>query len=163
METHKRSQTGEVSWTAAPGRLSHSSTGSTSPSVEEEPPDFLHLMDENGIIGLSQAVEGGGWGEFCPGVTSALHDLIGYSETSVLEGARTPPEEPSSNLRLRPSHTKSLCESLVQSNSLKLYIIFWTTSRYFLTPLGTMRLIHGCVVSVNFFNHQGALSHKSGM
>lgn len=74
-------------------------------------------MDENGIIGLSELLEGGGsgWGEFFPGDTGALHHPSGYSETSVLEGARTPPEVPSQD----PSHTMSLCESPVQLNSLK--------------------------------------------
>lgn len=88
--------------------------------MEEELPDFLHLMDESGIIGLSEVVEGsGGWGESSPGDTSAQHDPSGDSETWGEEGTRTPNEDPSSCLIEHPSHTQSLCESPVQLNSLK--------------------------------------------
>lgn len=110
METPKRTKARDVSWTAAPGRSSPSSSVTSSPSVDQELPDFLHLMDENGIIGLSEAVEGGGWGE-SPAHTSAEH--VPSMGTGTLErvGAGTPTEELSYSLSERPSHTESLCES----------------------------------------------------
>lgn len=109
METPKRTKAEEVFWTDAPGRLAHISTVSKSPSVEEEPPDFLQLMDENGIIGLSEVVKGdggGGCGEFFLGGAGALHNPSGYSEGAL-----------SSNLGEDTFLSKSLCESPVQLNS----------------------------------------------
>lgn len=119
METPQRTKAGEVSWTAAPDPPSPCSSGTTSPSVDEEPLDFLHLMDEDGIIGLSEAVEGGGWGEppgdtawgEPPGDTGAHHHPSVFSGTSGPEGTGTPTEELSSSLSERPSLTQSLCES----------------------------------------------------
>lgn len=110
METPQRTKAREVSWTAAPAPLSPCSSGTTSPSVDEEPLDFLHLMDEDGIIGLSEAVEGGGWGE--PADTGSHHHHPSvFSGTSGPEGTGTPTEELSSSLSERPSLTQSLCES----------------------------------------------------
>lgn len=110
METPQRTKAREVSWTAAPGPPSPCSSGTTSPSVDEEPLDFLHLMDEDGIIGLSEAVEGGGWGE--PADTGSHHHHPSvFSGTSGPEGTGTPTEELSSSLSERPSLTQSLCES----------------------------------------------------
>lgn len=110
METPKRTKAGEVSWTAAPGPSPPRSSGTTSPSVDEEQLDFLHLMDEDGIIGLSEEAEGGGWGEPA-GDTGAQHHLSVFSGTSGPEGTGTPTEELSCSLSERPSLTQSLCES----------------------------------------------------
>lgn len=118
METPKRTKAGEVSWTAAPGLSSPSSSGATSPSVGEDPLDFLHLMDAT--VGLSEAVEGGGWGG-SPGGTAALHPPTVFSGTSGGEGTGTPTEElSSSRASERPTYTQPPCECLsVSSKSLR--------------------------------------------
>lgn len=113
METPKSTKAGGVSWTRAPSRSSPTCSVTSSPSDEdEERPDFVSLMDENGIIGLSEAAEGGAWGR-TSGDTYAEHIPSLYSGAADREGAGTPTEELSYSLSEHPSHTESLCESFV--------------------------------------------------
>ncbi|XP_054468783.1 microtubule organization protein AKNA [Anoplopoma fimbria] len=61
METRKNTTAGVLFWTPAPVRTSPTSSviseDEWEDEVEEEPDDFVRQMDENGIIGLSEALE----------------------------------------------------------------------------------------------------------
>lgn len=113
METPKSTKAGGVSWTSAPSRSSPTCSVTSSPSDEdEERPGFVSLMDENGIIGLSEVAEDRVWGE-TSGDTYAEQIPSLYSGAADREGAGTPTEELSYSLSEHPSHTESLCESFV--------------------------------------------------
>lgn len=111
METQKSTTAGVVFWTPAPFRTSPSSSVISEDVWEdddeenaEKDDDFGSQMDENGIIGLSEALEGVELGGTCsPNL---------YSGTPPLEEANTPHEELSYSLSEHLSHTDSPREDI---------------------------------------------------
>lgn len=106
METQKSTTAGVVLWTPAPFRTSPSSSVISEDVWEdddeehaEKEDDFGSQMDENGIIGLSEALEGVELGGTC---SSNL-----YPGTPSPEEADTPHEELSYSLSEHLSHTES--------------------------------------------------------
>lgn len=64
METRQKTRAGLLFWTPAPARASPTSTvvleddwGDDNEDQEEREDDFVSQMDENGIIGLAEALE----------------------------------------------------------------------------------------------------------
>lgn len=134
METRRNTTAGVVFWTPAPDRTSPTSSVISEDEWEEEDEeqaerddDFVSQMDENGIIGLSEALEDVELEESCgdsdadcnPNLYPGPHapeeaDLSGHE--------RDTPEELSYNLSEHLSHTEtpgedvqilSPCESLI--------------------------------------------------
>lgn len=106
METRKSTTAGVVFWTPAPFHTSPSSSVISEDVWEdddeehaEKEDDFGGQMDENGIIGLSEAMEGVELGGTCS------PDL--YPGTPSPEEADTPHEELSYSLSEHLSHTES--------------------------------------------------------
>ncbi|XP_070706663.1 microtubule organization protein AKNA [Pempheris klunzingeri] len=123
METRKNTTAGVLFWTAAPARTSPSSSVISEDVWEDEDEeqtekddDFVSQMDENGIIGLSEALEDVELGK-PSGEADAECNLNLYPGTFTAEetdfGGRerdTPPEELSNSLSEHLFHTESLGE-----------------------------------------------------
>ncbi|KAL7376176.1 hypothetical protein ABVT39_002565 [Epinephelus coioides] len=112
METRKNTTAGVLFWTPAPVRTSRTSSVVSEDAWEDEDEDqaekkddFVSQMDENGIIGLSEALEDVELGESCnpnlyPGpLTTEEAESSGHE--------RDTPEELSYNLSQHLSHAES--------------------------------------------------------
>lgn len=134
METRKDTTAGVLFWTSAPVRTSPTSSVISEDVLEDEDEgqaqkdvNFFSQMDENGIIGLSEALEDVELGQSCC-------DSDGESNPNLHSGSLTPedadhsgherdsPEELSYNLGEHLSHNQSPeedvqilspCESLI--------------------------------------------------
>ncbi len=118
METNKNTKAGVLFWTPAPVRTSPASSVISEDAWEDEDEeqaekddDFVRQMDENGIIGLSEALEDVELGETCG---DAECDPNLYPGPLIPEEADcgghergTPPEELSYNLSEHLSHSES--------------------------------------------------------
>ncbi|XP_037607862.1 microtubule organization protein AKNA isoform X1 [Sebastes umbrosus] len=119
METRKNTTAGVLFWTPAPVRTSPTSSVISEDVLEDEDEgqaqkdvNFFSQMDENGIIGLSEALEDVELGQSCC-------DSDGESNPNLYSGSLTPedadhsgherdsPEEPSYNLGEHLSHNQS--------------------------------------------------------
>lgn len=113
MEPRKSTTAGFVVWTPAPFRTSPTSSVISEYEWEDEDEeqaekddDFVSQMDENGIIGLSEALDGVELGGTC-GDTYAECNPNLYPGCLTPEEAGTPPEELSYNLSEHLSHNES--------------------------------------------------------
>ncbi|KAM9338393.1 uncharacterized protein akna [Symphorus nematophorus] len=120
METRKSTTAGIVFWTPAPARTSPTSSvisedvwDDEDEEQAEKDDDFVSQMDENGIIGLSEALEGVEFGEAYgdanAGRSPNLYPGPLNPEEADISGHErdTPPEELSYNLTEHLSHTES--------------------------------------------------------
>lgn len=106
METPKSTKAGLIFWTPAPFRTSPGSSVASECEWEdgdeeqaESGDDFASQMDENGIIGLAEALDGAELG-------GTRGDACAERKSDLYAGeADTPHGGPRSNLREHPSHT----------------------------------------------------------
>lgn len=126
METNKNTKAGVLFWTPAPVRTSPTSSVISEDVWEDEDgeqaekdDDFVSQMDENGIIGLSEALEDVELWETC-GDPDAECDPNLYPGSLIPEEVDssgherdTPPEELSYNLSEHLSHTVSPGEDVL--------------------------------------------------
>ncbi|XP_045923197.1 microtubule organization protein AKNA isoform X3 [Micropterus dolomieu] len=138
METRKTTTAGVLSWTPAPVRTSSTSSVTSEDAWEDEDEeqaekddDFVSRMDENGIIGLSEALEDIELGDADAECNPNLHaGPLNPEEANLSRHEReTLPEELSYSLSEPLSHTESSGEDvqmLSPSDELKDSLKAWT-------------------------------------
>ncbi|GLD50184.1 AT-hook-containing transcription factor, partial [Lates japonicus] len=116
METRKNTTVGVLFWTPAPNRASPASSVISEDVWEDEDgeqagreDDFVSQMDDNGIIGLSEALEIVELEQTCGDAgTESNPTPVTPEEADLTGGERdTPPEERSYKLSEHLSHTET--------------------------------------------------------